>query len=243
MTNTPFTGFRPAGFAWLRELAAQQNKPWFEANRATYETELKTPAAALVEAVAADYAKRGWALTGDAKKSTFRIHRDVRFSKDKSPYKTHIGLVWTRTGSKKSSGLAYLHVADEGCFFAAGFYADEKPIVDALRNDIRFEAERFKAAMASATAGGLALDTSETLTRAPRGFEDVTDPALLPAIKMKNLVITRPIAKADMATAALVGTIIDATAAAMPLLEFGWAAIEAVVPDWAKLDPAKTPGG
>ena len=88
-----FTGFRPAAFAFLRDLAANQSKPWFEANRAVYEREVQGPAMALAKDVAAELARRDLPLTGSAKRSTFRIHRDMRFSKDKTPYKTHIACI------------------------------------------------------------------------------------------------------------------------------------------------------
>ena len=115
-------------------MAANQTKAWFEANRDRYEAEVRSPALVTAEMVGAALAVHGLPLSGDAKRSMFRINRDVRFSKDKSPYKTHAGLVWMRPGFKKiSPGILYLHIADDGCFLAAGFYGLERPALDAIR--------------------------------------------------------------------------------------------------------------
>ena len=226
-----FTGFRPATFAFLRELARNQAKPWFEANRATYEREVQGPCMALAEDVAAELARREMPLTGSAKRSTFRIHRDVRFSKDKTPYKTHAACVWMRPGFKKESGgVIYLHIADAGCFLASGFWEVERPHLDAIRAAIRDQPEAYCEAMRAAAATGLTLDTSDSITRLPRGFEAVTDPALIAAIKTRHLVVKRSLLKRDVARPAIVGTVVAAAEAALPLLRFGWDAMEAAGP-------------
>ncbi len=233
-----FTGFRPAAFAFLRDLAVNQAKPWFEANRAVYQREVQGQAMALAEDVAAEFGRRDLPLTGSAKRSTFRIHRDVRFSKDKSPYKTHTACVWMRPGFKKESGgVIYLHVADAGCFLAAGFWEVERPHLDAIRAAIRDQPEAYIAAVAEAAKAGLELDTSDSTARLPRGFESVTDPALIPAIKARHLVATRPLLKKDVGSPALVGVITATAEASLPLLQFGWNAMAAAgpPPDWSLL--------
>ena len=192
----------------------------------------------LAEEVGAALARRDLPLTGDAKRSMFRINRDVRFSKDKSPYKTHAGLVWMRPGFKKiSPGILYLHVADEGCFMAAGFYGLERPELDAIRAAIRDDGEAFKAAVSSAERAKLALDLMEPMTRLPRGFEDVDDPELVDAIKARQLVLRRKLSKRDIASPALIGSLIAATEAALPFLRFGWDALaqDGPAPTWSRV--------
>ena len=192
----------------------------------------------LVEQVVATFALRDLPLTGDAKRSLFRINRDVRFSKDKSPYKTHAGLVWMRPGFKKlSPGIVYLHIADDGCFVAAGFYGLERPVLDAVREAIRCEGARFTAAVAEADKAGLRLDLSDSLTRLPRGFEDVANPALAAAIKARHLILRRPLTKRDCGSAALSGAVVEAAEASLPFLRFGWDAVDtgAPAPEWSRL--------
>ena len=95
-----FQGFGPKALPFLKALGFHQTKEWFEANRATYESDLKTPMGDLVEDLSAAFAKAKIPLKGDRQASLFRINRDVRFAKDKSPYKTNVGAVMTRGGSK-----------------------------------------------------------------------------------------------------------------------------------------------
>jgi uncharacterized protein (DUF2461 family) len=104
-----FTGFSPAALRFLRGLAQRNEKPWFEAHRAEYEATVKAPLVALVEELDARLGAIAPEFVGDRKRSVFRIHRDVRFSKDKSPYKTHAA-AWffhrdVRAGAPRDAGV------------------------------------------------------------------------------------------------------------------------------------------
>lgn len=114
MTHAPFPGFAAADLAFLTGLAAHNDRDWFVAHRATYDDGLKPSLAALILALNDAFAARDLPLAGDPKKSLFRIHRDVRFSKDKRPYKTHVSATLTRDGQKLSPGLVYVHIEPEG---------------------------------------------------------------------------------------------------------------------------------
>jgi uncharacterized protein (DUF2461 family) len=114
MTRTPFPGFAAADLAFLTGLAAHNDRDWFTANRAVYDDRLKPTLAALIDALNGALAARDLPLAGDPKRSVFRIHRDVRFSKDKRPYKTHVSATLTRDGQKLSPGLLYVHIEPEG---------------------------------------------------------------------------------------------------------------------------------
>jgi uncharacterized protein (DUF2461 family) len=114
MTRTSFTGFAAADLAFLTGLAAHNDREWFTAHRAVYDERLKPSLSALIDALNDAFAARGLPLAGDPKKSVFRIHRDVRFSKDKRPYKTHVSATLTRDGQKLSPGLVYVHIEPEG---------------------------------------------------------------------------------------------------------------------------------
>ncbi len=87
-------------------MGLNNNKLWFEANRSIYETSVKQPFARLIVDVSAELARRGLPPESDPKRSSLRIHRDTRFSGDKSPYKTQVGAAWHRQGScKGGAGL------------------------------------------------------------------------------------------------------------------------------------------
>jgi uncharacterized protein (DUF2461 family) len=114
-----FTGFAASDLAFLSGLAAHNDRDWFTAHRAAYDEGLKPALAALIEAVNPLLEARGLPLRGDAKKSQFRIHRDVRFSNDKRPYKVHVAATVSRTGPdgewrKMSPGMVYIHIEPEG---------------------------------------------------------------------------------------------------------------------------------
>ena len=109
-----FTGFDPADLAFLSGLAVHNDRDWFAANRAVYDERLKPALGALIADASTACARRGLPLGGDPAKSQFRIHRDVRFSKNKQPYKTHLSAVLTRDGLKMSPGMAYIHIEPEG---------------------------------------------------------------------------------------------------------------------------------
>ena len=100
-----FTGFPPDAEQFFTALAGNQERSWFTDNKVRYERDVKAPMAALIEDLAEELARRAIPLTGDAKRGLFRIHRDVRFSKDKAPYKLHAGAVLTRDGRKDTPGL------------------------------------------------------------------------------------------------------------------------------------------
>ena len=222
----PFAGFPAAGFGFLRALAAAQDRAWFEANRATYDAALRGPMDSLVAALSEQCARRRIPLRGDPRRAVFRIHRDVRFSRDKSPYKTHVGAVLGHGGGGPHGGVLYVHVAPEGCFAAAGFWQPEPRALDAIRAAIAAKPAPFKRMLAALDRGGLALDADEgALKRAPRGHEAVTDPVLLDALRRRSFTVRHPLSRAAVGRAALVEDIMAFAEAALPLLRFGWSAI------------------
>lgn len=222
-----FAGFRPAALAFLTELAAHNEKAWFEANRPTYEGEIKAPVADLVADVTTELSRRDLPLEGDPRRSGFRIHRDVRFSRDKSPYKTETGSVWYRQGSGKGgAGVLYFHLAPGGCFAAAGFYAPEPAVLAALREAMRDRPEAFVAMRDALAQDGLGLGGEDALKRMPRGYEDMRDSPVADALRCRSLVVHRPLGRTNIAAAGLVRTLGAFAEAAMPLLRFGWAAVD-----------------
>src|SRR5438309_233854 len=88
--------FTTATLRFFHELARNNAKPWFEAHRADYEGQVREPMRALIEEMDVRLARFAPEITGDPKRSMFRIYRDIRFSKDKSPYKTHAAARWLR---------------------------------------------------------------------------------------------------------------------------------------------------
>lgn len=224
---TAFQGFGPRALAFFGALAFHQTKAWFEENRGLYESDVRGPLAALVTDLAAELARRDVPLTGDPKRSIFRINRDVRFSKDKSPYKTNAGATLTRDGSKLSQGLLYVQIAPKDCFAALGFYEPDPAQLAALRGAVLAKPDRWAAVTSGLAAAGLALSREGAAKRMPRGFETV-DPAspLAADLRLKSLIVSRPLSADAILRPDLVGTIADFAEAGRGLLDFGWSALD-----------------
>jgi uncharacterized protein (TIGR02453 family) len=220
-----FSGFGPQALSFFKALSFHQTREWFEDNRATYETQIKAPFGDLIEDLAGAFAKAGVPLKGDRKASLFRLNRDIRFSKDKSPYKSHAGAVLTRGGAKNDKGLFYIHIAPEGCFAAAGFYRPEPADLSRLRRAIVRAPKDYAKAVAALKKADIALSDEDDMKRAPRGFEAVAAPAVAAALLKKSFIGSRPIAEARIATPALVDDLVAFGRQALPLLQWGWGAI------------------
>jgi len=220
-----FQGFGSQAQPFFKGLAFHQTREWFEANRAVYERDVKTPMGDLVEDLSAALAKSGPPLRGDRKASLFRLNRDVRFSKDKSLYKIHQGAVMTRSGAKNDQGLLYIHVAGDECFAAAGFHLPEPDQLLRLRRAIARAPKEWTRLAAGLTKKGLELRDEGALQRLPRGFEAVEDPVIAAAVKRKGFICIRPIDAARLSSPDLVKDLQIFAGDATPLLEWGWAAL------------------
>lgn len=175
-----FTGFRPAAFAFLRGLAKNNRREWFEARRETYDAELREPMRALVDEVDAVLGRVAPEFRGDAKKSVFRIYRDVRFSADKSPYKTNVACWFFHhdaghgVGREAHGGAGfYFHVQPGNCFVGGGVWMPPKPALDRVRNALADDPRGFERVINEPRLKRRfgALDDEAVLARVPRGFD------------------------------------------------------------------------
>ena len=233
-----FTGFGPKALGFFHELAVHNDREWFQEHKPVYEKEVQRPMAALISSLVEELARRSLPLTGDPKRSMFRIHRDVRFSNDKSPYKTQAGAVLSRDGTKDFQGLLYIHVSPEGSFTASGFFHPQPGQLAALRRAIAAAPERFQDVERALEKAGLALSRGDALTRMPRGFEDVSPGPTAELLKLKSFIVQRELSEASLGRPRLVKEIADFAEAALPLLKFGWEALgqqeSALTPETSK---------
>jgi uncharacterized protein (TIGR02453 family) len=138
--------FPEAGLQFLRDLAENNDKTWFEANRDRYEAEVATPARALVGEVNAVLRDIAPSHVTEPSKALSRIHRDVMFSKDKAPYNTRLWAAFTRADVPRDRSAAfYVGLAPEGCDVGAGVWMPPKDRMDALRTHIAENHERLRA--------------------------------------------------------------------------------------------------
>ena len=126
--------FDDAALRFLCGLKRNNRREWFEVRRAVYEEKLRAPMLALIERLTEGMADYAPAHMRPAGKCMFRIYRDTRFSSDKSPYKTHLGSWWARSGLEKTSGGGYyMHIGANELVIAAGVYMPEKNQLLAIR--------------------------------------------------------------------------------------------------------------
>lgn len=175
-----FTGFRPAALRFLRGLVRHNTKEWFERQRPVYQTEVLVPMRALVEEMDVRLARLAPELTGDPRRSVFRIHRDVRFSRDKSPYKTNAACQFYHQDAGRGAGQdaegagggLYFQLAPGACFVAGGIWMPARPALDRIREavaDAPDELDRIVRSPDFRRRFG-ALDREEMLIRLPRGY-------------------------------------------------------------------------
>lgn len=220
----PFTGFSPRALGFFRALAGHQDKAWFAEHKAEYEEEILKPMTALVVELSARLAAAGLNLRGDPRSSLFRLHRDVRFSMDKRPFKTHASAVLTPDARKHSPGVLYFHLDPDGSFAASGFFQPETPTLHLMRRGLAEDPAGWKKVERSLASRSLNLDREGALIRIPRDFSSA--PAeVADSLKLKSWVVRRKLTQAQLATSGLLDLLVGLARDAAPLLEFGWAAI------------------
>jgi len=161
--------FESHALAFFRGLKKHNAKPWFEAHREDYEQHVRGPLTGLVREMDSRFADFAPEFVGDPKRSMFRLNRDIRFSADKSPYKTHMGAF-----APLSEGLGwYVQLDAEGVFTAGGFYAHTKERTARYRAavDDNTTGAELVTIMKALTKAGLAKGGDQVRTR-PRGVPE-----------------------------------------------------------------------
>jgi uncharacterized protein (TIGR02453 family) len=223
LSHPPFPGFRPEAFQFLRDLAANNDRDWFKARKETYEAELKDPMALLLADGARRLATMDLPLTAHPKDSRFRIYRDMRFTDDKTPYKTHVSGVFDRSGHRDENGVVYVHVEPGYSFLAAGFYQPSVSYLRPVRERMTAEPERFFDLLDTMEDRGLPVGSmDDTLTGMPKGFSAHRDAPIAPHLKWKNYVVKRDYPDPALQSPDFVEEIVRMAREARPLLEFVW---------------------
>ena len=218
---TPFAGFPRPGVSWFKSPAVAQNRDWFQANREAYELLWLSPMQSLLAEVHAPLAKIYGRKLGPVK--LFRLNRDVRFSKDKSPYKTHIAGMIPFDGFKKMEGPAalYLHLGLEEVV-AFGFYMLEPASLQRLRKQLLDEKAGPALARLISTAqkAGLQPDSMERLKRPPPGVSP--DHPRVELLKNKALALSsQDVPKSVRFKASFKAWVLEQAKAAAPVIKWG----------------------
>ncbi len=181
--------FTPELFRFLAGLKRHNNRVWFEANRERYLRDVRVPCLRFIEAFGPRLRAISRSFVADPRPvggSLFRIHRDIRFSKDKSPYKTHVGMDFLHhaaSGDAHAPGF-YLHLEPGGCFAAAGVWHPDGEAVGKVRRAIAARPAAWRAVRRR-----VGMLEGDALVRPPRGFDP--DHPFIEDIKRRDFVVSR----------------------------------------------------
>ena len=177
---------------FLSELRKNNDREWFTLHKQDYEA-IRNKCFSEINVLISEICKFESSLSGlDAKDCVFRIYRDLRFSKDKSPYKTHFGIVLARGGRKCKTVAAYLHIEPGQCGLYGGVWMPDRDFLRALRQDITDNFEEFSAIVEErGFLDEFGKVQGETLKKVPAGFQE--DCPGLEYVKMKQFLAIKPL--------------------------------------------------
>jgi uncharacterized protein (TIGR02453 family) len=170
--KTSFPGFSPDALAFLRSLKRNNRREWFQPRKEKYDKLIKAPMLELVNALNEELAQFAPEYVTPPQKAVYRIYRDTRFAKDKTPYKTHVAATFPRhTAVKREGSVFYFHFTEKELLFFGGVYSPERDELMAYRNLLQEHYEEFQSILKDAklkkVVGGL---QGEQLKRMPKGF-------------------------------------------------------------------------
>lgn len=216
-----FNGFGPA-LRFLGDLAENNNRDWFEANKGRYEADVREPARSFVRAMAPRLLKISRELVADDRKvggSIMRVHKDVRFSRDKSPYKTNLGIQFRhRTGRDVHAPGLYVHIQPGMLFLGAGMWQPEPDALHALRTAIAAAPLKWRKIVDDAGLKSEWQQAGSSLKRPPKGF--VADHPNIEDLKRTDYILDSQLSVPDVRNPNLVTKAADAFALTQPYLRF-----------------------
>ena len=219
--------FTKRSLTFFRQLARNNEKGWFEAHRNEYENEVRAPMRELIEELDVRFARFAPEIGGDPKRSMFRINRDIRFSKDKSPYKTHAA-AWFHhrnaarsVGSEADAGSAgyYFHLEPGGrSMLGAGLWMPPRPQLNKLREAIAENPRAFDRVIRSLPTRFGGLDDESALKRMPRGYAE--DHPAAKWLKYQSFTTGHTLTDAQVTSKSLADLLAKEFAAVLPLVRW-----------------------
>lgn len=209
-------------FKFLDELAANNNRTWFEANKPRYEALVREPALDFIEAmqpVLESFAPHFVAEPRKVGGSLMRVFRDTRFSRDKTPYKTNIGIQFRHElGKDVHAPGFYVHIANEECFFGVGCWHPDPDMLGKIRNRISEKPKQWFAARDDKNFTQHWALGGDSLSRPPRGY--AIDHPALEDLKRKDFVGMAALSPTEVTGAGFVELTGKRFAEAVPLMRF-----------------------
>ena len=179
--------------SFLKELNQNNNKVWFDENRQRYEDEVRTPALSYIESMTQPLASISPHFIASAKKtggSLMRVHKDLRFSKDKTPYKTNVGIHFRHARGKDVHAPGfYLHIEPGDVFLSAGIWRPQSSTLGNVRTLIDEYPKEWKKLASKLTGKDEFTFAGDSLKRPPAGFQ--AEHPLINDLKRKDFIVIR----------------------------------------------------
>jgi uncharacterized protein (TIGR02453 family) len=168
----PFDGFPKEGIEFLKKLRRNNNRDWFNRHKSEYEEYVKFPMQSLISALAPTIQEYAPELDVHPKRSIFRIYRDTRFSKDKTPYKTHVAAIFTPKDGDREAGGMYLHIEPGEIYLGGGMYSISSDRLRSIRRAIAQDPDAFLKIVNERNFRKVyGTMSGERLSRVPQGFD------------------------------------------------------------------------
>ena len=217
-----FQGYPPDALKFLRALKKNNDRDWFKANKSRYESAIVAPSLQFIADMGQELPRISALFQAVPRKSggsMMRIYRDTRFSKDKTPYKTNIGIHFRhQVGKDVHSPGFYVHVEPKGVFIAAGIWRPEPKVAHQLREAIAEEPALWKRATRSKTFVSTFEMHGDSLKRPPRGFGP--EHPLIEDLKRKDFIGVHEFAESSIESASFLTETIEAFRKAKLLVRF-----------------------
>jgi uncharacterized protein (TIGR02453 family) len=221
-----FEGFSRNGLLFLEQLAKRNERDFFIARKDRYERELACPMRAFVAEATEMLRRARVPIGGDAKRSIFRIYRDVRFRVDKRPYKTHLAAYLSYDGGRDTPGGLYVHVDPGGSYLSLAFYLLDAPMLQRWRREMAERPARFRSVLRALARGAHRITPPEgwddALKRMPRGFERQAKSDLAPYFRLRSFCVRCKLTKAEVTSRRALERAVAFVKETKALLDFGW---------------------
>lgn len=225
---TTFKGFSPQLLAFLDELAVNNNRPWFAENKPRYEELVLSPALGFVEHMASKIDKLSpyfEAIPRRSGGSIMRVYRDTRFGKDKTPYKTNLGIQFRhRRGKDIHAPGYYLHIQRGDVFLGVGCWRPDSTALAKIRQGIDEKPEAWQTILGSRSFKRQFEWGGDTLQRPPRGYS--ADHPLVASLKRKDFIVIKPLDDSAIEDEDFARQTLKAFRSAKPLMQFLCEALE-----------------
>src|SRR5262245_8014792 len=220
MKPRAFSPFPKEGVQFLRTLTRNNKREWFQEHKTIYEEFVKKPMTELIEAMAVAFQKFAPEMIASPKVSAYRIYRDTRFSRDKSPYKTHVAAVFPRAGLGKHEGAGfYVHIAPSELLIGGGLYMPMPEDLSVVRQAIADDSKAFVKIVGNPQFRKLFGSLQgERLSRVPRGF--APDHPASEYLKCKQFLAARTLPPTDALTRSFYPLVRDTFKAMVPFVRF-----------------------